>query len=560
MTRLIYPLLVLLICLPVAVLALRIDLPGLTSSSLLARPLAVPTGDQELAWMHTTTSGLTWERFVTGVVRAKMLVPGLVVDESLAFREQTTQVPEVRIAYPGRRGSLRIRWYKLSNDVGPREWMAALAERNPPPLAVIGGATSDRAGELAVALREQTHWKGSSPLLLLTTATAETIRLVDSTSIPATPGGRSEPLMSIYPQRTFRFCFRNQQLAEAVLDFVWQQVDLRPGILAPLARAAAGSGLMIAAPTRSWEAGAIQPPRVFMIAWQDDPFSTDLHQQFFHWLIDPKRSGLSGRNSFRNRGEVGEAVPHSEAISSWTVPFSIGGYHRPNRYEADVYELMLQKIREVPDQRSLLIIPSVTQPARRLMSALADALPGLGQRLVAVTGDGISVNAIYRDGDFAWPMHMLPIPLVLFAHHNPVAWDPPGTESALPPSYRLTPPTSSEDVLFFSDLVRVICQGSFQLDEASDSDALDVTGLVKSSEALAERLHRMRPPVFDADGNRLGGQGEYVVVVRPQLHRHDPGLPSGPEAILEVWRRGPERHWERVQQIEIDQWRVRSPS
>jgi hypothetical protein len=29
----------------------------------------VPPGDQEIAWIHTTTNGTTWERFVTGLKR-----------------------------------------------------------------------------------------------------------------------------------------------------------------------------------------------------------------------------------------------------------------------------------------------------------------------------------------------------------------------------------------------------------------------------------------------------------------------------------------------------------
>ena len=43
----------------------------------------------------------------------------------------------------------------------------ALAKRDPPPLAVVGGWSSDRARELADAL-SATNWPGAKPALLLT--------------------------------------------------------------------------------------------------------------------------------------------------------------------------------------------------------------------------------------------------------------------------------------------------------------------------------------------------------------------------------------------------------
>src|SRR5262245_3556432 len=49
------------------------------------RPLPVPAGDQEIAWLHTTTNYPTWERFVAGALRARQDVPGLRVDDSRAF-------------------------------------------------------------------------------------------------------------------------------------------------------------------------------------------------------------------------------------------------------------------------------------------------------------------------------------------------------------------------------------------------------------------------------------------------------------------------------------------
>ena len=72
MTRLLWPLSVRVVCLPVAFLATGVSLPFLHSPPGLPQPVPVPAGDQELAWFHTTTSGTTWERFVTGVARAQL--------------------------------------------------------------------------------------------------------------------------------------------------------------------------------------------------------------------------------------------------------------------------------------------------------------------------------------------------------------------------------------------------------------------------------------------------------------------------------------------------------
>src|SRR5437762_6904253 len=91
------PLLVVLICSPVVVLALGVRVPWLERPAA-ARPLPVPAGDREMAWLHTTTNAATWERFVAGVGLAARRVPGLTVAESRAVAEQTFEVPEVVLA------------------------------------------------------------------------------------------------------------------------------------------------------------------------------------------------------------------------------------------------------------------------------------------------------------------------------------------------------------------------------------------------------------------------------------------------------------------------------
>src|SRR5947209_2948229 len=127
----------------------------------------VPRGDQEVAWIHAATSGASWERFVAGVHRARHDWPRLRVDDSRAFLDQTTAVPEVVLGVEGTTARLHIRWYKLTSAAKTAFWVQRLASRESPPLAFIGGGTSDRAEELARALADaKTGWHGPAPLLL----------------------------------------------------------------------------------------------------------------------------------------------------------------------------------------------------------------------------------------------------------------------------------------------------------------------------------------------------------------------------------------------------------
>lgn len=544
MTRFRWPFLVVLICLPVAVLATGVRVPFFDSAPRLPQPLPVPDGDREMAFLHTATNWTTWERFVSGVVRSRMLVPGLRVDDSKAFRDQTTDVPELVLTMDGKPGALRIRWYKQTSDTTANQWIQALAKRRPAPLAVIGGGSSDRAAELARGLERQTTWKGDRPLLFITTGTAEEL-LADADSESPDQLRPSHGLLDVYDHRSFRFCFSNRQMADAVLDFVWSNPDLRPAAFGDIAPLAVLSGL--AADPRSsashWSPPD-HPPNVFSAYWQDDPYSTDLHYQFGHAVREKLRC------------EDDPSARPRVRTSSWSIPFSVGGFTRPNPYEAKVTESMLQQFQAMPAQRAILVLPTVTNPARRLLRTLYEAAPYLRHRLVAVTGDGIPVNAIFRDGSFAWPVNSIPFPLVMFSHHNPVAWDEPGQTPTVPAGYELAPPTSTEDVLLFAEMTQVMVESAFGTRaESLPNDA----NLVGGADAFASRIRMRCPPFFDDNGNRVGGSGEYVVVVRPKVVPGVANPAPDPNAQLEVWRRRGDRTWDLVRSIAIDQWRPRTP-
>jgi hypothetical protein len=501
------------------------------------KPLPVPSDDQEIAWLHIPTSGDSWENFVWGMKRAEMsssgAPSGLRVDDSAAFPSRTTEVPEVIISRDGVAGKLRVRWYKVTNYASTDAWVKALAARNPPPLAVVGGWSSDRARELAEAMAA-IEWPNQKPVLLLTQATAETVEPTNYES--GTPPSK---LIGLY-DRSFRFCFTNKQMADAVTDFVLTDPALRPGpaVLPGLRAVPAASGgpwvmlpalAELEADTPGVPAFAGEPANApglptFAVAWKDDPYSLDLAEQF--------REAFAAQSMRPGRPRL--------SVQSIFIPFSTGRFARPNPYEAQVVDHILGNLPR-RGERTILVVPTVTAPARRVLGALAQGTPGSARRLVAVTGDGIPVNALFRDGEFAWPVRSIPIPLVLFTHTDPFDWDEVG-EQTPPRGYELHPPpkpgdvkTSTEDIQLFSLITTILTRGAF-LDGSNR--------IVNGPNALADRFRSFSPAFFDASGDRLSGSGEHVVVLRPTPRIE--GIVTYPDAVIEVWTRRSGTQWNRI--------------
>jgi hypothetical protein len=474
-----------------------------------ARPRPVPDGDQEIAWLHTPTAYEAWDHFVRALKRIERrgTIPHFFADDAHAYPHRTTAVPEMIIGRADRVGRLHVRWYKVTEAVPQSRWVELLLQRSPAPLAIIAGWSSDRAAELAEALRDAPH--PDKPVLLLTAATAEQVATDAAMTGPAGP-----LLLSLY-DRTFRFCFSNRQMAEALSDFLLSEPSLRPHAGADPWLLATGTAWC-----NPWAAAAsllASEIPAFAIDWQDDPYSLDL--------------SLHLRRELTRRCSTLAGGPRLVLIRS-QIPFSTGPVHQPNTAEADAIRHLLQHL-PPPPQRTLLLVPTVTVPARRVLQALVQEESEVGQRLVAVTGDGISVNTLFRDREVAWPIRTLPIPIVLFTHADPFAWDEPVDGERLADGYALPAPppgracSTTEDVEHFRRLIEVLISAAYQSDPPA---------LLSSPEQLSHALRRLEPPFFDAGGNRRGGSGEHIVILRPFPPRVEDPLA---EAVLEVYTRRP---------------------
>jgi hypothetical protein len=504
------------------------------------RPLAA--GDQEIAWLAPATSGETWERLVKAVrllsSEYKSVHGGdeLRLDAERAFLPLTADVPEVGLSFGG--GTLWIRWYKLSGSTNSEHWMRALERRPVPPLAIVGGETTDRALALADLLtRTKKMWHGSPPLLLITTATAERYLPADR------PGLKDEHerwprLMGVYPERTFRFCFTNSRMVESVLDFLQQNPQVWPRY-----------GTVRASPS---------PFFLFTLTWLDDGYSKDLALIF---------QQLHARN-IRDRFGDEEPVPADENF----IEYSVGDYYRPNPREEIAVTLYLDQVRPTdpypplalpfplpahigilaainqvphPDRRQLLVLPTGTQRARRLLRTLCSRAPKEVRNVVVANGDAISFNNVYRDRDLAWNVQDLPVPLVFFSHRSPID---PAAGFGLKREDK-TDRSSTQDLLLFRDIVEALVVAAFDEGQlASDSEAV----LAKLRHSVWRDGHVFRgsesakeTPFFDAEGNRTPMTGEHVVWLQP----HFKGARILPDAELSVWSAGgsvTKTTWQRV--------------
>jgi hypothetical protein len=492
---------------------------ALRTGPALSRPAPLPVagGDAEIVWLYAATNPAAWERFVAAVRRAPEALrkdhPAVraEVDPAAAFPQQTTAVPEVALSFGPGQGRLVFRWYKLTSDWSTRDWVEALLKRAPPPLAVIGGSSSDGARDLAWQFQQAGDAlpESARPLLLLTTATAERVVAPGAENgahaAPAPAPAGEEPEMTpgvnlndLYKGRTFRFCFTNRQMAGAVTNFLWGQPDLRPD-RAP----------------------------VYMVRWDDDSYSRDLIEGFWKALL-----------RLVERGQFAMTIPPTPQV----IDSSVGGFARPNAWEAKVaHDLLdLRQAQLARQRRPLLVLTGQSAPCRRFLRALVRSAPDTARQFVVATGDAIAFNNVYRDRSVAWNVQDLPLPLVFFCHRNPIdaaaGFRPlPGDRSAGPPSGSdLTAATGTEDILLYGDIVEALAQAH----RRAGRPAANATELAAGLAELRVNAGHIAcggagTPLFNPEnfGRRRWGTGEHIVCLRP----HVQGGRVLPEATIGVW-------------------------
>ncbi|GBD35647.1 hypothetical protein HRbin36_00760 [bacterium HR36] len=472
-----------------------------TEERLAAPP--VPQGDQEIAWLMPATSLPSWDRFLEAVRwLAHDARDGLVLASDPERAHGHRDIPELALQHRDSTERLWIRWYKLTGDYSAEDWLEAFRRRATWPLAIIGGNTSDRAVELVRLLH---RWRDDrhAPVLLLTTATADEMELE--------PGTGLRDLLDGYAGRSFRFCFTNRQMAEALVDFV----AARPNCL----------------PTEPyWDA----------ITWRDDPYSQDFANRISDAL------GARGLGSLRKS----------------VVPYSVGGALLPSERERQVLEEdLIATWAQEGGSPHVLVLPTVERVARRVLIGLHQAAPWASQGLTVVIGDSMSFNVVCRDRRWLWPTELLPIRLLLFAHEDPVRWlgnsprlyaevalavlECASLLSGLVPTRMALAAlpvgrqTGSDDLVLWVRMLRAIQHAAWSrlaLARASpDRSELGSLRLVANNEQFLARLRAFRDesgqPFFEPSGNRQRGTGEYVICLDPWRRPNRLATWS----VLEVW-------------------------
>jgi hypothetical protein len=255
---------------------------------------ALELGHQEVAWFAPATSGDGWERLVAALKNLQKDwttvhpdLPPLRVSFQDAFLDQTASIPQIALYFTGfENAKLWIRWYKISGETQEKQWLHKLRKRGRPPLAVIGGEDSDQAYDTARELQEMAgRWAG--PLFLVTFATLGQYDDTAANDAINLTSSKFPKFISLYKDRTFRFCFTNEHMAHSVLDFVhdnpqvWPEFRLRgASAFLPALGDSLNCSAMLAA---SW---FLQPVHLSTVTWEDDRYSRDLATRMYKVLIE----------------------------------------------------------------------------------------------------------------------------------------------------------------------------------------------------------------------------------------------------------------------------------
>ena len=484
---------------------------------------ALDNDDQEIAVIEPATSSEDWGRLVTALQllqadwpRINPGLPALQLSLDDAFPTLTATVPDIALWFAGTANQkLRLRWYKISGEHDTASWIKKLHARPRQPLAILGGGTSERAAKLAGALKRAydapVHPESASPLLLLTTATAELT-------------AKGNPLIEVYPQRSFRFSFTNPRMVDALLDFVGKTPDLwvdkpsdppvLPSAVASIIGRAASTGSAI----DCWHTAGVlhamphlQPYTMHAVPWQDERYSQDMTALF--------------EKKFKKQYPLSEFFPEGE------IPYSVGGFFDPAPLEQATVDFFLAR---PVTPHSFLVLPTQTVRMRRVLINLRQRSPLDARNLVILNGDAISFHSVWRDRDVVWNILDLPYSLVFFSHRNPIdaaagfTWtrdDSPEAVNAFPQKTT----SGTHDLLLYRDIFEAFLYAAYDQGKLL-GDPQMVRARLQATCWVADPLDGPRVrnpkvedwpgehrPFFDAAGNRQSHTGEHIVWVKPNF-------------------------------------------
>ena len=331
MARLLWFGLVLLICLPVAVLAAGVRVPWLDAGPDAARPAAVPgrgPGAGVPAHQHQRPDlGAGRGRpgpGATGPCRgSRWTTPGRSPTAQHRGAGGGPQGGRARRQPAGPVVQADGRTRRPTTGSGPRPARPAAAGRGRRRVERPGRRTRPRAGPAGLEPAGAT-----GRCLFVTTATA------DKTTPASRPGRRADGRPE--PDRRVR--------RPVVPVLLHQPAD---------GRGRAGVRLADPGPAPG-PAGRRRHARVLSVVWKDDPYSTDLHERFGDALRGRAQARNLGRSNVQRRRD-GRAEPG----------------RGPRRRVVRAY------CRDRPAGRVVLVLPAVTNPARRFLRALLAGDPAL---------------------------------------------------------------------------------------------------------------------------------------------------------------------------------------
>src|SRR5262249_2948825 len=153
--------------------------------------------------------------------------------------------------------------------------------------------------------------------------------------------------------------------------------------------------------------------------WEDDSYSRDLTRAFLQSLHPYlARSGAAAEAStwallagaastggFPLSPLLHENAGAREAVHprSTNIPWSTGGFDRPNLFEADAAKDILDnQLRHQRQRRALLVLSGQSGPSRRLVREMCRLSPVRTRSFVLAAGDTLSLSMVWRDRNVTW--------------------------------------------------------------------------------------------------------------------------------------------------------------